>query len=125
MDNVAVNTANISVSSTDANESVRLMLEQINILRTRQLNEDVVSEVAGNFLTTFYLGQETSGAQAIELARYELIGGGWRNSLDFLDRMRRVKAADVQMVANKYMKNLRFVVVGKPEAINRSIFLQN
>lgn len=124
MEKLAANTANISVSSTDANTSVRLMLEQAANMRMRQLNDEVVSEVAGNFLTTFYLGQETSAAQVAELARYELIGGGWRNSLEFLDRIRKVKSADVQSVANKYIKNIRFVVVGKPDAIDRSIFLQ-
>ncbi len=121
----AANTANISVSAVDANQSVQVMLEQINSLRTRLLNDDLVSEVSGNFLTTYYLGQETSTAQVGELARWELIGGGWRNSFEFLNRVREVKSADVQAVANKYMKNLRFVVVGNPANVNRSIFLQN
>ena len=119
------NTADISVSSTDPNESVRIMLEQINNLRTQRLNDDIISEVAGNFLTTYYLGQETSAAQAGELARYELIGGGWRRSFEFLDRIRQVKSADVQAVSDKYMRNLRFVVVGDTAKINRSIFLPN
>lgn len=119
----AANTANISVSSTDANESVRIMLEQIRRLQNQRLGDDVVSEVAGNFLTTYYLGQETSAAQVGELARYELIGGGWRRSFEFLDRVRQVKAADVQAVSGKYMRHLRFVFVGNPANINRSIFL--
>ena len=61
-------------------------------------------------------------AQAGELARYELLGGGWRNSLDFLERLRTVTPADVQRVAQKYMRNLRFVVIGDPKAIDRNIF---
>jgi predicted Zn-dependent peptidase len=101
--NLAANTGNITVSSPDANQSVQVMLEQIEGLRTRTLRDDVISEVAGNFLTTYYLGQETSAAQAGELARYELIGGGWRNSFEFLNRVREVRARDVQAVANKYM----------------------
>jgi zinc protease len=121
----AANTANISVSSTDANQSVSVMLEQIDRLKKQTLSDEVVSEVAGNFLTTYYLGQETSAGQAGELARYELIGGGWRNTFEFLDRIRKVKPADVQAVSNKYMRNLRFVVVGNPAQINRSIFLPN
>ena len=81
--------------------------------------------MSGYFLTTYYLKQETNAAQAGELAQYELIGGGWRNSLEFLDRLRKVKAADVQNVANKYMRNLRFTVVGNTADVNRSIFMQN
>jgi zinc protease len=125
INNYAANTANISVSSVDANQSVQVMLEQISMLRTRQLNDEAVSDVAGNFLTTYYLKQETSAAQAGELARYELIGGGWRNAFEFLNRIREVRAADLTFVANKYMKNLRFVVVGNPAAVNRSVFTKS
>ena len=76
-------------------------------------------------MTTYFLGQETNAAQASELARYEMIGGGWRNAFENLNRLRVVKPADVQTVAQKYMKNLRFIVVGNPSAISRSIFLPN
>jgi predicted Zn-dependent peptidase len=67
--------------------------------------------------------QETNAAQAAELAQYELNGGGWRNSLTFLERIRKVTPEDIQRVSNKYFRNLQFVVLGKPEAINRSIFV--
>jgi predicted Zn-dependent peptidase len=124
LDNFGANTANISVSAVDANQSVAVMLEQIQFLQTRPLRDDIVSEVAGNFLTTYYLTQETSGAQVGELARYELLGGGWRNSFEFLNRIRQVKAKDLQDVSNKYMKNIRFVVVGNPASVDKKIFLQ-
>ena len=53
----------------------------------------------------------------------ELIGGAWRNSLGFIDKMLAVKPEDVKTVANKYMKNIRFVVIGNPSAINKQIFI--
>lgn len=123
MKKLAANSANITVSSVDANQSVKLMLEQIGLLQKNTLREEVVSEVAGNFLTTYYLSQETSAAQVGELGRYELIGGGWRNSFAFLAKVREVKSADLTAVANKYMKNIRFVVVGDPAKIDRTIFV--
>lgn len=125
INNYSANTANISVSSVDANQSVEVMLNQIDLLRRRNLTDEIVSEVAGNFLTTYYLKQETSAAQAGELARYELIGGGWRNAFEFLNRIREVRSADLNFVANKYMKNLHFVVVGNPAAVDRSIFTKS
>lgn len=125
MDNMAANTAEISVSSVDPNESTRIMLGEIEKLRQGSTDEDELGRMAGFFLTTYYLKQETNAAQVSELAQYELIGGGWRNSLAFLDRIRKVTPADVKAVANKYMRNLRFVVVGNAKDLNRSIFLQN
>ena len=76
------------------------------------------------FLTTYYLKQETNAAQVAELAQYELSGGGWRNSLQFLERIRKVTPAEIQAAAVKYMNNIRFVVVGDPNAINISIFVK-
>jgi zinc protease len=123
MNNFAANTANISVSTNDPNQAVAAMLNQIKVLQTRTLNDEVIDEISAFFLTRHYLGQETSGAQVGELARYELVGGGWRNSFEFLNHIREVKAADVQTVANKYMKNIRFVVIGDQPAVNRSVFI--
>lgn len=120
-----VNTGSISVSSTDVNQSIKIMLEQMDLVKKFSLDDEVIAEVAGNFLTSYYLGQETSGAQAGELAKYEISGGGWRNYYKFLDGVKQVRAADVKIVANKYLKNLRFVVVGDPAAVNRSIFVPN
>ena len=121
----SANTASISVSSVNPNESIRIMLGEIQKLKQNPVEEESIGQMAGYFLTTYYLKQETNAAQAAELAQYELLGGGWRNSLEFLDRIRKVKPAEIQAAANKYMKNLRFVVVGNPADIDRSIFLQN
>lgn len=123
MSNNAANTANIYVTANDANQSVSLMLNEIENLKKQEVSSDLSEVISDYFLTTYYFGQETNSAQVSELARYELIGGGWRNSLVFLDKIKQVTAKDIQTVSNKYMKNIRFVVVGNPAAINRSVFL--
>jgi zinc protease len=125
MGSFAANTGSIYVSAVDANQSIRVMLDEIKKLKTEPVDPRDISGVAGQFLTTYFIGQETNAAQAAELARYELVGGGWRNSFQFLNRVREVKPSDIQAVANKYIKNLRFVVVGNPASIDRAVFLQN
>ncbi|MGI9034971.1 MAG: M16 family metallopeptidase [Pyrinomonadaceae bacterium] len=120
---LASNTGNISVSAVDANQAVSVMLNAIKQLKTEPVDEREISGVTGLFLTNYYLGQETDAAQAVELARYELTGSGWRDSFEFLTRVKQVTPADVQHVAQKYMTNLRFVVLGNPASINRQIFL--
>ena len=125
MGSTMANTGSIYVSAVDANQAVRVMLDEIQKLKTQPADPREISGVSGQFLTTYFIGQETNAAQAAELARYELIGGGWRNSFQFLNRVREVKASDIQAVANKYIKNLRFVVIGNPASIDRTIFLQS
>ena len=125
MDEHAVNTGSITVSSVNPNEAVRVMLNEIEQLRTRQVETDTIGQVSAFFLTTYYIKLETNAAQAGELAQYELLGGGWRNSLNFLERINKVTPAEVQAAANKYMTNLQFVVVGDPAHVDKSIFLRN
>jgi zinc protease len=119
------NTANIYVTAVEANTAVEVMLQQIEFLKTKALNEEVISNISEFYLTNYYLAQETNGAQAGELAKYELTGGGWRNSFDFLDRIKKVTPDDVKAVSNKYMKNIRFIVIGNPSAIKREVFLSS
>ncbi|HEY0462223.1 MAG TPA: pitrilysin family protein [Pyrinomonadaceae bacterium] len=121
----AANTANIYVTANDANQSVSLMLEEIEKMKAVGVDEEEFTGLPGYFLTTYFIKQETNASQVAELARYELIGGGWRNSLSFIDKMLAVKPADVKTVANKYMKNIRFVVIGNPAAINKQVFTSN
>ena len=124
MNSFAANTANISVSTNDPNKAVAEMKQQIKLLQENTLNPEVIDEVSAFFLTRHYIGQEKSGAQAAELAQYELIGGGWRNAFEFMNGVRSVTAADVRDVANRYMRNLRFSYIGNTAAIDRTVFVQ-
>ena len=116
------NLGGISVTSVDANQSVQLMLREIARLQTTEISPDEIKGTAQHFLTRYYMGQETNAAQAGELAQYELIGGGWRNSAVFIERLRAVTPADVRRSANTYMRNLQFVVLGNPRQIDKGAF---
>jgi len=118
----AANVGGLYVTAVDANQSVRVMLNEIARLQSEPVSADDIHAVIAQYLTTYYLGQETNAAQAGELAQYELIGGGWRNSVDFLEKLMAVTPADVQRVAQKYMRNIRFVVLGNPSSVDTSIF---
>ena len=124
LESLASNTAKIYVTAVDANQAVKVMLNEVNNMKTQMLPAPALSSISGQFLTLHYLDQETNAAQARELAKYELIGGGWRNAFDFLEKIRQVTPQNVQDVSKKYMKNIRFTVVGDPKAIDEKIFLQ-
>jgi zinc protease len=116
------NTGGIYVTAVDANQAVRVMLDEIARLQNQQVSADELKATVQQFLTKHYLGQETNAAQAGDLAQYELLGGGWRNSADFIERLRTVTPSDVQRVSKTYMRNLRFVVLGDPRSINPNVF---
>jgi zinc protease len=116
------NVGGIYVTAVDANQAIRVMLNEISRLQTQPIGRDDITGVVSQYLTQYYLGQETNAAQVGELAQYELIGGGWRNSFEQLERLRAVTPADVQRVAKSYMKNIRFVVLGDPARVDTKVF---
>lgn len=116
------NVGGIYVTAVDANQAVSVMLDQIKRLQTKPATEEDITGVVSQFLTSYYLGQETNAAQAANLAEYELIGGGWRNSFEMLSRLSSVTPEEVQRVAQKYMRNIRFVVLGDPKSIDTNVF---
>lgn len=119
----AANIGGIYVTAVDANQAVRVMLNEMTRLQREPISKDDITAVVAQFLTTYYISQETNAAQAAGLAQYELIGGGWRNSLQFLEKLQAVTPEDVQRVAQKYMHNIRFVVLGNPAAIDKAVFI--
>jgi zinc protease len=121
----AANVGGLYVTSTDANQAVGVMLDEVARLQQNQITPQAVSAIGAQYLTDYYMTQETNAAQAGELAMYELIGGGWRNSTQIIERLRLVTPEDVQRVARQYMRNIRFVVVGNPAQIDRRIFTRS
>ena len=120
----SANTANIYVTTEDANQSVNVMLDEVENMRSKLINDKAVSGIAGHFLTLYYMDQETNAAQAREIAKYELIGGGWKIAFTFLDKVKDVTPEQVRTVSQKYMKNIRFIVIGDPASVNKEVFLQ-
>jgi len=118
----SANVGGLYVTAVNANESIRVMLKEITRLQTELVGADDIHAVIAQYLTTYYLGQETNAAQAGELAQYELIGGGWRNSVDFLEKLSAVTPGDIQRVSQKYMRNIRFVVLGNPQSVDPTAF---
>jgi zinc protease len=118
----AANIGGIYVTAVDANQAVGVMLDEIARLQRDPISAQEIQAVVAQFLTSYYLGQETNAAQAGDLALYELLGGGWRNSVEVIERLKAVTPADVQRVSQKYMRNIRFVVLGNPQSVNAEIF---
>ncbi len=112
----------VSADNANANQAVRVMLDEIARLQRESIEDDDIKSIVAQFLTGYYMSQETNAAQVGELAQAELIGGGWRNSVDLIDHLRAVTPADVQRVARKYMRNIRFVVLGNPKALDTTVF---
>ena len=120
----SANTGGIYVTAVDANQAVSVMLAQIRRLGASDVNREAITATAQDFLTQYYMGQETNAAQTGSLASAELLGGGWRTADEFITRIRAVTPADMRRAVNTYMKNMQFVVIGDPSKIDKNVFLR-
>ncbi len=113
------NVGGIYVSSVDPSQSVAVMLDEIERLKTELVEPAELRATAAQFLTTSYLAEETNSGQVGTLALYELVGGGWRQAATALERLQAVTPEQARAAARKYMVNLRFAIVGDERRARR------
>ena len=122
MANEMVNRASIYVTTVQPDTTIKVMFAELKKLQTKPLSAKVLKDRVALFLTEYYTGNETNSAQAEFLASCELIGKGWKTGESFIEHIKRVTAADIQQVANKYFRNIQMVVIGDPKVIDTKIF---
>src|SRR5712691_5787917 len=83
----AANVGGLYVTAVDANQAVRVMLNEITRLQREPIDNEDIKSIVAQYLTTYYMGAETNAAQAGELAQYELLGGDWHNSVEVIERL--------------------------------------
>jgi zinc protease len=116
------NAGNFTVTTQKPNETVRVMFEQIDFLQRQIIREEPLGNIVSGFLTQFYTKLETNDAQAARLGEYELLGGGWRRALTWLDEVRKVKPEDINRVAKTYLRNFHFAAIGNPAYFDKELF---
>ena len=120
--NQFANCGNIYVTAVKPDTTIKVMLGEAKRLQTELISPKELRDKITVFLTSYYLQNETNAAQASFLARYELAGLGWQASEKFVENMKKVTPEDVERVAQKYIKDIQFVVIGDPAKIDEKVF---
>ena len=95
---------------------VRLVLEEVvgDELEHEPAQPRRIDQFVLQFITDYFLKNETNADQAEFLARATLYQGDYRAANRFVDDLRRVLPEDVRRVARDYMHDFRFVYIGDP-----------
>ncbi len=115
----AVTSGGLYVTTTRPDTTIALMKAEVQNLQRFVIPTENLRPLIQQFLTEYFLDNETVGAQADFLARAELYRGDFRAADRFVADLREVTGADVQRVARTYMNGLRFAYVGNPSQLNR------
>ena len=113
----------IYVTAVNPDTTVKVMINELQKIKDEPISDKELRDKVRQFLTFYYLGNETNQAQANSLAFYELAGIGYKQAAKFIDHVNKVTAADIQKAAQKYMKNLQFVLIGNPKSLEVSSFM--
>jgi len=108
----AVAAGGLYVTTVQPELTVDLMRQQLAAVRTGMINEEALGRLIQQFLTQFYLDNETNANQADFLARSYLFEGDIRAVARFEERLRSVTPIDIQRAAQRYIRDVRWVYIG-------------
>lgn len=111
------------VTTTRPDTTLKIMRSELQNLQMFTLPTEYLAPLIQQFITEYFLDNETSGAQADFLARAELYQGDYRAGERFVDGLSAVTGDDVRRVANQWMRTIRFAYVGNPGQVNRFLLM--
>ncbi len=114
----AATAGGLLVSTVSPDTTLKLMRAAISDLQQGTLDPVGLKQLEEQFITEYFLDNETNAAQADFLARSQLYEGDYRQADHFMDDIKSVTPEDIQRVARKYMKGFRFAYVGDPAKLN-------
>jgi zinc protease len=117
----AASTGGVYVTTVDPNTTLAIMRYEISRLQTELIDRDGLDKLVEQFITEYFLKNETNSDQASFLARAAIYQGDYRAAERFVNDLRRVRPDDIRMVARTYMKNFSFAYVGDPARLDRSL----
>lgn len=123
LDTRAANRGRLYVTAVDPDTTVKVIYWTVKQLQDNPVSAATVAENLNASLTAYLMGQETNMGQAAALGLWEVTGGGWQNYEKFISGYKRVTPADIQRVAKQYLQHGRFVVIGDPKKVTRSVIL--
>ena len=120
----AIANGGVYVTTVDPNTTLSLMRTEINRLQRELIDPTGLERLVQQFITDYFLKNETDHDQAAFLARAQIYDGDYRAASRFVDDLRRVTPDDVRRVAVTYMHDFRFVYLGNPAALDQSLLAQ-
>jgi zinc protease len=106
------------VTTASPDTALKLMRAAIVDLQQGMLDPVGLKQLEEQFITEYFLDNETNAAQADFLARSQLYQGDYREADRFVDELKSITPEAVQRVARKYMKGFRFAYIGDPSKLN-------
>jgi zinc protease len=114
----AISSGGLYVTTVSPDTTLALMRQQVVALQQGTIDREALERLVQQFITEYFLNNETNAEQANFLLRAQLYRGDFRVADLFVDELREVTPEDVQRVARQYMRNIRFAYVGDSQRLS-------
>ncbi|HET9004392.1 MAG TPA: pitrilysin family protein [Gemmatimonadaceae bacterium] len=110
----AASAGGLYVTTTVPDTTLALMRAEVKRLQEDEIDPSGLERLVQQFITEYFLNNETNAAQADFIARAVLYRGSALAADRFVDELRAVRPEDVKRIARTYMRGVRFAYVGDP-----------
>jgi len=117
----AATAGGLYVTTVSPDTTLKLMRLYMQELQTQTLTPEGLKRLELEFITDYFVNNETSAAQADFLARAQLYQGDYRRAALFVKDLRAVTPDMVRLAAQRYFRNIRFAYVGDPNRVDRRL----
>jgi zinc protease len=108
----AVASGGLYVTTVQPDITIEVMRQQMATLREGYIDPEALTRLVQQFITQYYLDNESNAEQADLLARAYLYSGDFRAADRFVDELRAVTPEDIRRAAQRYMRNVQWVFLG-------------
>ncbi len=109
----------VYVTTVSPDLTLGLIRAEIQALQQDIITRQGLSELVQQFITEYFLNNETNAAQADFLARAQVYQGDYRTADQFVNELRNVGPEDIRRVTRLYLRDARFAYVGDTTKISR------
>lgn len=117
----AASVSGLYVTTVSPDTTLKLMKYFITQLQNETVTNEGLQRLELQFITQYFLDNETNASQANFLARSQLYHGSYRRAMSFVSDLRSVTPEAVQAAAQKYMKNFHWAYLGDTTKVNRKL----
>lgn len=108
----ATSAGGLYVTTIAPEMTMDVMRRELLDLQTGTVEPHALERLILQFITQYFLDNESGAQQADFLARAELYYGDFRRADRFADELRAITPDDIQRAALRYMRDVRFVYIG-------------
>ncbi|HEV2641713.1 MAG TPA: insulinase family protein, partial [Candidatus Elarobacter sp.] len=117
----AASAAGLYVTTVAPDTTIKLMRYFVNQLQHEIVTDEGLKRLELQFITQYFLDNETNASQADFLARSQLYQGDYRRAMRFVDDLKSVTPEAVQAAARKYYKNIHWAYLGDVNKVDRRL----